>query len=366
MKTLLRLAAVLTALIALTWAFPAVFAAEDALELASGADSAAVTKYDSVKIFSGFIAGETFGSVPRLFREPERVGFVDMNDKELITDAYAPVYSGALICLFDGDAIADMGFMAVFGDVNGDGKITTSDARLALRHASGVDKLGAVSLAAADVDISGRVNSSDARRILRAAARLENIENPIGSVADSSVPVEIYAYYTGGDPAAGDVLDADALRVIAVYPDARSAVVSSGYTVYPESMTSLTPGKQTFTVAWSGLNAEFTVNFTTRSPKSFYPDSRVPDYTGCTGVSALEANFYLEYITYTYPATDDMTDLVRFNSYLNYLEQCGFQRVTVQRDNEKIIAACVNEAEDAQTVIIYDFSGKRIYIAVYK
>ena len=131
-------------------------------------------------------------------------------------------------------------------------------------------------------------------------------------------------------------------------------------------MTSLTAGKQTFTVSWQGLNAEFTVNFTKREPKSYYPDSKVPDYTGCTGVSALEANFYLEYITYTYPALDDMTDLVRFNTYLNYLEQCGFTRVTVQRDSEKIVAAYRNAGEDAQTVIIYDFVGKRIYVAVYR
>ncbi|MBR5426961.1 MAG: dockerin type I repeat-containing protein [Clostridia bacterium] len=366
MRKALRFAAFLAAVLILVISCPVVYAAEEGLALADGTDSVTVSNYNSVKIFSGFTVGETFAGIPRLFRDSDRIGFVDMGDKELITDAYATVYSGALICLFDNETIADMGFMSVFGDVNGDGKISTADARLALRRASAVEKLGAVSFAAADVDLSGKVNSTDARRILRAAARLAEIENPIGSVTDASVPVEIYAYYTGDDPEAGTMLDKGAIRVVAVYSDARSAVVSSGFSVYPESLTSLSAGRQTFTVSWKELTADFTVNFTKVTPKSFYPDSRVPDYTGCTGVSALEANFYLEYITYTYPALDDMTDLVRFNTYLNYLEQCGFERVTIQRDSEKILAGYRNLAENAQTVIIYDFVGKRIYVAVYK
>ncbi len=367
MKTPVRaFAALLCVLLAAVPAFRAAGAGESAAQIVCNSDTVSVSYYNTVKIFSGFTEGETFGGTLRLFESPEQLGFIDMGSKELITDADAVVYSGAMICLFDGASIEDMGLLSVFGDVNGDGRVATNDARLALRHASGVEKLGAVSSVAADVDLSGKVNSTDARRILRAAAKLERLENPIGNVTDSSVPVEIRAYYVGDDPEAGTVLKTNSVKVVAVYSDARSAVVPSGYTIDPDSLTSAVPGRKTFTVTWQGLTAEFTVNFTLRTPASFYPDSNVPDYTGCTGVGELEVNYYIGYITYTYAALDDVTDLVRFNTYMSYLEQCGFDRLTVQQDREKIVAAFMNEQNGARTVLIYDFSGDRIYVAVYQ
>ena len=59
------------------------------------------------------------------------------------------------------------------GDVDGSGKVNSSDARLALRASARIETLTSEQFAAADVDGSGKVNSSDARRILRAAARIE-------------------------------------------------------------------------------------------------------------------------------------------------------------------------------------------------
>ena len=59
------------------------------------------------------------------------------------------------------------------GDVDGSGRVNSSDARLALRAAARMETLTAEQFAAADVDGSGKVNSADARRILRAAARIE-------------------------------------------------------------------------------------------------------------------------------------------------------------------------------------------------
>ena len=58
------------------------------------------------------------------------------------------------------------------GDVNGDGKITTADARLALRAAAELEKLTEEAMQAADWDGDGKVTTSDAREILREATRL--------------------------------------------------------------------------------------------------------------------------------------------------------------------------------------------------
>jgi len=53
------------------------------------------------------------------------------------------------------------------GDINADGKIDTTDARLALQHIVGKNVLTGVALAAADVDKSGKVDTVDARLILQ-------------------------------------------------------------------------------------------------------------------------------------------------------------------------------------------------------
>ena len=63
------------------------------------------------------------------------------------------------------------------GDVNGDGNVTVTDARLVLRQAVKLISLTANSnpLRAADVDRNGTVNVADARLALRAAVKLEDL-----------------------------------------------------------------------------------------------------------------------------------------------------------------------------------------------
>ena len=55
------------------------------------------------------------------------------------------------------------------GDVDGDGKVTSLDARLALRAAVGLEKLDKESKEAADMDGDGKITADDAREILRGA-----------------------------------------------------------------------------------------------------------------------------------------------------------------------------------------------------
>lgn len=59
------------------------------------------------------------------------------------------------------------------GDVDGDGSITSADARLALRASVGLETLDAESMKAADMDDDGKVTSADAREILRRSVGLE-------------------------------------------------------------------------------------------------------------------------------------------------------------------------------------------------
>lgn len=64
------------------------------------------------------------------------------------------------------------------GDVNGDGKVTAADARLALRRAVSLETYepGSVKFLACDVDGNGKVTAADARKILRAAVGLETLK----------------------------------------------------------------------------------------------------------------------------------------------------------------------------------------------
>ena len=59
------------------------------------------------------------------------------------------------------------------GDVNGDGNVTSADARLTLRAAVGLEKLSITQSLAADADRDDHIRSSDARLILRVAVGLD-------------------------------------------------------------------------------------------------------------------------------------------------------------------------------------------------
>ena len=62
------------------------------------------------------------------------------------------------------------------GDVDNDGAITVSDARLALRFAVKLDKPTEIQKYCADIDGTKRISVADARTILRAAVKLQTIE----------------------------------------------------------------------------------------------------------------------------------------------------------------------------------------------
>ena len=70
---------------------------------------------------------------------------------------------------------------ALWGDANGDGKVTTSDALIVLRVAAGIeDNLSAEARRLCDVNEDGFITLFDARKILRSAAGLINLQ-PTGA-----------------------------------------------------------------------------------------------------------------------------------------------------------------------------------------
>ena len=61
------------------------------------------------------------------------------------------------------------------GDVNGDGKITAADARIALRVSAKLASIDPLSQGLIDLDGDGKVTAAEARTILRVSARLETL-----------------------------------------------------------------------------------------------------------------------------------------------------------------------------------------------
>lgn len=78
----------------------------------------------------------------------------------------AEAYSETLIVI---DTMDDI----ITGDADLNGKVTSSDARLVLRAAAGLEILEGLSLICADADGNGKITSADARKIIRRAAGLE-------------------------------------------------------------------------------------------------------------------------------------------------------------------------------------------------
>ena len=61
------------------------------------------------------------------------------------------------------------------GDVNGDGRVTATDARFALRASAHLESLSTMQLASADANGDGKITAAEARKILRVSARLEQM-----------------------------------------------------------------------------------------------------------------------------------------------------------------------------------------------
>ncbi len=102
----------------------------------------------------------------------ETIKILDSDGNELALES--PVCTGYTIQALDenGEVMKEY-VTSILMDVDGNGKVTASDARLALRCAAKLDALEGVYAIAADADSDGTIEPSDARVILRNAADLE-------------------------------------------------------------------------------------------------------------------------------------------------------------------------------------------------
>lgn len=73
----------------------------------------------------------------------------------------------------DNEEVPSLPATVTIGDINKDGKITASDARLALRAAAKLEHFNEEQTAAADVNADNKITASDARKILRVSAKID-------------------------------------------------------------------------------------------------------------------------------------------------------------------------------------------------
>ena len=102
----------------------------------------------------------------------ENFAIVDKNGNAIADNAFVGTGSKIQILDKDGNVVNEY-TIVVPTDIDGNGKTTAADARLALRASAQLDNLEGAYFEAADVTKDGKVNASDARKILRISAGLE-------------------------------------------------------------------------------------------------------------------------------------------------------------------------------------------------
>lgn len=86
-------------------------------------------------------------------------------------------YRATMVIYVDGDSITKTAEFEYkksksLGDVNFDGSVTASDARLILRYAASLDRFSSSQKERADMNGDGKINATDARLALRNAAKI--------------------------------------------------------------------------------------------------------------------------------------------------------------------------------------------------
>ncbi|MCD7774258.1 MAG: dockerin type I domain-containing protein [Clostridiales bacterium] len=110
------------------------------------------------------------------------ISVLSSDGQELSEDDYAG--TGCTVQITDSGTSAEYTVIVSY-DVDGSGKVTASDARLALRAAALLDALEGVYLTAADFNSDGNLTAADARNILRYAAKLST-DDSSGTSSDST------------------------------------------------------------------------------------------------------------------------------------------------------------------------------------
>ena len=147
----------------------------------------------TLKCITGITAETSVANVLTKF-EAGTIKLVN-NGKELTADDL--VGTGTVITLSDESGkVLDTLTVVVMGDVDGDAKISTDDARTVLRASVGLEALSGICAATADVVQSGEpITTDDARKILRASVGLDTITGSCSPVAPHVSDQEIFSFY---------------------------------------------------------------------------------------------------------------------------------------------------------------------------
>jgi len=138
----------------------------------------------TVYIISGAAGSKSYladgeGESGKEFPKAEKIYITDKATFSKITvdgdTLYFNAYSvdGEEVKGFDSFAIKKTEPVYAKGDVNGDGKVTAADARLALRYSAKLENLSSPSVKAGDLNSDGKITASEARTILRVSAKLD-------------------------------------------------------------------------------------------------------------------------------------------------------------------------------------------------
>lgn len=147
----------------------------------------------------------------------------------------------------------------LFGDIDGDGKITYDDAQLVFDYVAGCGKLSISQLASSDMNRDGSVTIADAAMLFhyvsKTIASLPFDEDQLSHIVILSAPSKTQYY-------SGDSYDYTGLSVGAVYGEDKVIAVSD-FSV--SVLGAHAPGVKIVTVSYKGKQAAFTFNVFARS-----------------------------------------------------------------------------------------------------
>ena len=135
----------------------------------------ASVKSMSTKDLALYLMGKVLYPDPTQDNKETTTKYVYPSEEQNTTTSSKDDYTEATQCgdkVPSGVLTTSQDFVYKTGDVNSDGKVTATDARLALRASASLDTLEGAAFHAADVNGDGRVSANDARSILRYSARI--------------------------------------------------------------------------------------------------------------------------------------------------------------------------------------------------
>lgn len=123
----------------------------------------------------GIRCGTTLEDALMQFNSKDSVGVFDKENYRIMDMQTIVVTGMQMVRLNSEKMVTETFVVSVLGDTDGDGKVTTSDAREALRAAAQLTVLSDAQRLAAEIDGDpSAISTSDARILLRVAARLES------------------------------------------------------------------------------------------------------------------------------------------------------------------------------------------------